>query len=119
MKLKIAGWCRATAGTARALLPPRRRTKLRALFPIRPEFVIFLPLLRVAEDFVGLVDVLELFFGGLIAFGAVGMLLSREFAESLANLFVARCRFDAEHPVILPQYYRHTSTPPPAAPSRR
>src|SRR5438046_5431586 len=99
MKLKIAGWCRATAGTPRALVPPWWRTKLRALFPIRAEFVILLPLFRVAEDFVGLVDFLELLFGGLFVFGDVGMVLPREFAEGLANLLVARCAFDAQNQI--------------------
>src|SRR2546430_5756866 len=118
MKLKIVGWCRATAGTPRALLPPRRRTKLRALFPVGSQLVIFLPLLRVAEDFVGLVDFLELFFGGLFVFGDVGMVLSREFAEGLANLLVARCTFDAQNPVIIPELYRHSLSRLPAAATR-
>src|SRR5438046_1954905 len=115
MKLKIAGRRRATAGTPPALVPPRWRTKLRALFPVGSQLVIFLPLFRVAEDFVGLVDFLEPFFGGLFVFGDVGMVLPREFAEGLADLLVARSAFDAQNLVIVPELYRHSLSCLPSA----
>ena len=41
--------------------PSRRRLKSARLIPIRAELIVFLPLLRIAQDFVGFVDLLEFF----------------------------------------------------------
>src|SRR6266581_2621579 len=45
--------------------PLRRRLKSPRLVPIRSQLIVFLSLCRIAQDFVRLVDLLELFFGGL------------------------------------------------------
>ena len=65
--------------------PARRRTKLRAGFPVRAEFVVFFPLGRIAQDFVGFVDLLEFFLGLLFVLGDVGMKFAREFAEGFLS----------------------------------
>src|SRR5215471_9137655 len=44
---------------ATEIFPARWRTKFSAGFPVRAELVIFLPLFRIAQDLVGLVDLLE------------------------------------------------------------
>jgi hypothetical protein len=43
--------------------------------PVYSQLIILSPFLRVAEDFVGLVDFLELFFGRSFVFGFVRVIL--------------------------------------------
>src|SRR5690242_6233327 len=107
MKLKIAGLLLPGPGTPGPLLPARWRPEFRALFPVRAEFIILLSFPRITEDFIRLVDLLELFLGGLFVFGDVGVVLSGEFAERLANVLVTRCPFNSQNPVIVPELDCH------------
>src|SRR5207248_8794361 len=61
--------------------PLRRRLKSTGLVPIRAELIVFLTLLRIAQDFVSLIDLLKFFFGGLFVFRDVGMIFARQFPE--------------------------------------
>ena len=70
--LPVAG-CRAAAGPADRL-------------PVRPELVVLLALGGVAEDLVGLVDLLELALGRGVARLRVGVMLAGELAERLLDL---------------------------------
>ncbi len=58
-----------------ALLPARRRAELGALLPIWPQLVVFFALVRIAENFVSLVDFLEFLLCPFLGFGfsRVGM----------------------------------------------
>jgi hypothetical protein len=54
-------------------LPLRRRLKTAARpVPIRAELIVFLPLLRIAQNFVRFVDFLKFFFGDLFVLGTSG-----------------------------------------------
>ena len=83
-----------TAGTG-------RRTEFRAGFPVRAQFVVFFALVRVAEDFVGLVDLLEFFLGLLFVLGDIGMKFTRQLAKSFFDLVLARRARHAEALVII------------------
>ncbi len=81
MGFEIAARLSATEGLAARILPARRRTEIRALLPVRAQLVVLLALFRIAQDFVGFVDLLEFFLGDFFVLGDVGMVLPREFAE--------------------------------------
>ena len=107
VKLEIGDRFAGTTRPPRAPFPARRRTKTRALLPVGAEFVVSFALLGVAQDFVRLVDFLELFLRGLFVFGDVRVILPREFAEGLANLLVARAAPDAQCLVVILKLDRH------------
>src|SRR5260370_84799 len=70
------------AATAAALIrsaagltaPLRRRLKTARLVPSRTELIVFLALRRIAQDFVGLVDLLKFFLGRFFILGDIGMI---------------------------------------------
>src|SRR5262249_7736293 len=72
-KVRIA----AAATRGRFARVPAHHLLLRdAVFPVRAEFVVLLALGGVAQNLVGLVDFLELFFGVLVAGVDVGMMFA-------------------------------------------
>src|SRR3972149_3363057 len=83
---------RSTPARAR---PPRRRP-MEGRFSEPPgenslsDGVVFLALLRIAQDFVGLVDLLELRLGPLVPGIHVGMMLPRQPPERLPDLVGGR-----------------------------
>ena len=77
------------------------------MVPIRSQLIVLSPLLRVAENFVGLVDFLELFFGNGLVFGNVGVIVVGEFAECLLDFFVARITGHAENVVVVLEFNGH------------
>ena len=87
--------------------PSRRRLKPAWLIPIRTELIVFFPLLRIAQNFVCLVDLFELFLGRRFVFRDIRMMFPRQLAKGGANLIVA-CRFwNAECFVIISKLNRH------------
>ena len=98
------------AGESAGVAAARGRTETRAgLLPVRPEFVVFFAFVRVAEDFVGLVDLFEFFLGRLFVLGQIGMVLPREFAEGFFD-FVGRRRFgDTERLVVIAEFHGRRS----------
>src|SRR5438270_5417655 len=56
--------------------PSGRRLKSTGLVPIGAELIVFRPLLRIAQAFVGFVYLLELFLGGFFVFCDVGVIFS-------------------------------------------
>src|SRR5205823_4114621 len=77
----------------REILPVRRGLESSsAALPIRAQRVIFLPLLGITQNFVGLVDFLEFRLGGFLVLFLrhVGMMLPRELAEGLADFILRR-----------------------------
>ena len=95
------------AGTAPR--PIGRWLKSAWLVPIRPELIVFYSLLRIAQDFVGLVDLLEFLLGrGLfLRLGHIGMMLARELAKGALDLIGAGRFGHAESLVIIPELNRH------------
>src|SRR5439155_11731267 len=90
-----------------AVLLARWRLEAGAWRPIRAEFIVALALLWVAEDFVGFVDLLELFLGGLLVLGHVGMVLAGQLAKGFLDLFVAGITRHSEGGVVIFEFNRH------------
>ena len=82
-------------------LPSRRRRKISSGLPIRSKLVIVLALVRVGEDFVGLLDFLELVLSSLVVGVDVGVILSRKLPVRLLDLVRARGSSDSERFVII------------------
>ena len=57
-----------------------------AVLGVEAELVVHLPLLGVAEDVVGFLNVLEALLGGFVAGVEVGMVLARQLAVGLADI---------------------------------
>src|SRR5581483_6227394 len=93
---------------AKTVLPLRRRLRS-AAFPVRTECIVFLPLLRVAQNLVGFVDFLKFRLGGLLVLllRDIGVVLPRELAKSLANLVLRRRFRYAEGLVVILELNRH------------
>lgn len=87
-RLSIAGWWCAT-------------------LPVRAELVILTPLLRVAQDFIGLIDFLELFFRHFFVLGRIGVELSRELAKGGFHFLSSRGFRDAKGLVIITELRGH------------
>src|SRR6185503_19745881 len=77
--------------------------------PVRPELVIFLALGRIAEDFIGLVDLLELVLGRLVAGIDVRVVLARQLPVRLLELLVRGGFRDAERGVIVFEVHRQSN----------
>src|ERR1041385_2927287 len=74
--------------------------------PVRAKLVVLLALGGIAEDLVGLVDLLELGVGRLVAGIDVRVMLARELAEGLLDLLVRRAFAHAERGVIVFEFHR-------------
>src|SRR5262249_20608156 len=77
--------------------------------PVRAQLVVLLALRRIAEDLVRLVDLLELRLGRFVAGIHVRVVLARQLAERLLDLFVAPGLRDAERGVVVLEI--HQSNP--------
>jgi len=110
-ELDAAALARRIALEAAAWLRPPTRLRLEPaaarLIPIRPELVVFLSFLRIPENFVGFVELLEFFFRRRLVLVDVGMVFAREFAERFANLVVARRFRNAKRLVIISELNCH------------
>jgi hypothetical protein len=71
-------------------VPPRWGLKSARLVPIRAKLIVLFALLRIPEDFVGLVDLFEFFLGRRFVFVDIWMVFARKFPKSFADLVVAR-----------------------------
>ena len=108
MKLLVSAARPAPAPTAGETFPTGRRAEFGALLPVRTEFVVFLALGGIAEDFVSLVDFLEFLFGGFFVLGDVGVILARQLAESLFDFFVGSGARHTQDFVIIFKLHRHS-----------
>src|SRR5437870_4085665 len=88
------------AGAARPLLGPRLLERLGHL-PALAVAVVLVALLGVAQHLVGAVDLLEALLGALIARIYVRMMLARQFAVGLLDLFLRSAPFESKHIVIV------------------
>ena len=84
--------------------------------PIRAELIVSLPLLRIAQNIVSLVNLLELLFRSFLVLRYVGMMLTREFAKRFLDVGLARVAWDAECGVVILKLNRHSrrASPVPA-----
>ena len=78
--------------------------------PGKAELVIALALIRVGKYIVGLVDLLELLLGGLIAGVQVGMVLFGQLAVGAFNLGIGGVFADSQHLVII-TFFSHRIYP--------
>jgi hypothetical protein len=98
----------ATESAARLLRAPTRwRLKSPRPVPISAQLVVFLPLLRIAQDFVGFVELFEFLFRRCLVLVDVGMVLARQFSEGLLNLVVTRRLRNAQRLVIISKFNSH------------
>ena len=74
---------------------------LLVLLPARTELVVLLALLGIAEDLVGLVDLLESIFGSLVALVHIRVVLAGELAEGGADLLVGGGPRNAQDRVVV------------------
>ena len=77
------------------------------MVPVCSQLIILSPFLRVAEDFVGLVDFLELCFGRRFVFGNVRVILAGELAECLLDFLAAGVSSHAEDVVVVLEFNGH------------
>jgi len=108
-ELKIlAGWRRTAAAAGRAA--PRKSSGLGArVLPVGSQLVVALAFVRVGEDLVGFVDLLEAVFGLFLvgAFGHVGMETARQFAKRRFDLLGRSRASDLQGFVIVFKFYSH------------
>ena len=90
--------------------PLRRRLESARLVPVGAELIVFLALLRVAQDFVGFIDLLKFFFGGFFVLGDVRMIFPRQFPKRASDLIVRRRFGNAECFVIISELHRHRAS---------
>src|SRR6184192_2298257 len=81
--------------------PLRWRLESARLVPIGAELVVFLALLRIAQDFVGFVNLLKFFLGGFLVLGHVGMIFPGQFSKGAADLVLRCCFGNTERLVII------------------
>ena len=75
--------------------------------PVRSQLIVLPPLVRVAEDFVGLVYFPELAFSRCLVFGDVGVVLACERPERLLDLRLSRVSSHPENGVVVPELNGH------------
>ena len=96
------------AGGPAGTRPPGRRAG-KAVLGIEAVLVVHLALLRVAQDVVGFLDVLEALLGGLVPGVQVGMILARELPVGLADLVRGGLARNAQRFVIVVLGSRHSN----------
>jgi hypothetical protein len=98
---------RAIRPPPRKTFPAGRRTKLRAGFPVCAKLIVLFAIGRVAQDLVGLVDLLKLFFCLFLVLGDIGMIFAREFPKSLLDVGITRVTRHAENLIVVSILNRH------------
>ena len=63
--------------------------------------IVLCAFLCITEDFVGFVDLLELFLGASLVLGDVGVVLPREFAEGFFDVISASVASDTERCIVV------------------
>src|SRR6185503_14742719 len=90
----------AKAAPAEVRLPARRWREILAGLPVRAELVVGLALLRVGQDLVGLVGLLEPVLGAL-RLVLVRMVLARELSVRALDVLRGSVAADTEDPVVI------------------
>jgi len=81
--------------------------RLPVRFPIGTKLIEFPAALRIAQDLIGLVDFLKLFFRRLFVLGDIWVVFPRERAKRFLDFFVRRLRRHAEDLVIIFEFNGH------------
>jgi len=89
----------------------RRRLLPFRMVPVCPQLIVFSSFLRVAEDFVGLVDFFEVRLARDLVFGNVRVVLAGELAECLLYYLVAGIASHAEDFVVVLELNGHDELP--------
>src|SRR5687767_8786206 len=97
----------AEAPTRLLRTPSGRRLKSSRLVPVRAQLVIFFPLLRIAQDLVSLVELLEFLLGHPLVLVDVGMVFAGQLAKRLLDFVVARRLGNAQGFVIISELDCH------------
>src|SRR5688572_26693646 len=97
----------AEAPTRLLWAPSWRRLKSSRLVPVRTQLIIFFALLRIAQDFVSLVELLEFLLRRPFVLIDVGMVFARQLAKRLFNFVVAGCLGNAQRLVIISELDCH------------
>src|ERR1019366_1114574 len=92
--------------------PSRRRAKFRTGFPIGSQFIILFALRRIAQNFVGLVDLLEFLLGLFFILRHVGMKFAGQFTKGLFDFRIGGAALHAEAFVIIFILNRHNFRKP-------
>jgi len=87
-------------------VPARRRPEFLPGLPVCSQLVVLLALLGVFQDFVGLVDFLELLFG-VLGLVHIRMEFSCKLSIGTLNLFLCRRPLDPQHLIIVSELNRH------------
>src|SRR5947209_2423792 len=106
-KLHAATPIRLMEAAAGLRSPLWRRLKSAGLVPVRAELIVFLALVRIAQDFVGLIDLLEFFLGRFFVLRDVRMIFAREFSKRAADFVLGRFLRDTERFIIIPELDCH------------
>src|SRR5205085_10304825 len=103
----VAGSITLESSPSSPPVPAWRRLKSTRLIPIRAQLVVLLPLLRIAQDFLCLVDLLEFLLGGRFVLRHIRMIFAREFPEGAPDLVVARTLRNTQRLVIVSELHSH------------
>ena len=87
--------------------PASRWRKRAVVLPIHAKPVVFPAFFRIAQDFIGFIDLLELFLGRLLILGDVRVVLAREFAERLLDVRGGGVAWHAEDGVVVFEFDGH------------
>src|SRR5262245_54579526 len=87
--------------------PTRWRLEICPGLPVRPEFVILFPFLRIRKDTVGFIYFFKLFLGILISRIDVGVVFSSKLPISCANLLVGGLPGEPKCFVVVPELNCH------------
>ena len=100
---------------------PARAFRLFVCAPVGAKLVVFPAFLRIAEDFVRLVDLLELRFSSLVVRIDVGVMLPRQLPEGLLDLLLRGALIYAERCVVILEFHLCEATlyAPPTMSLRR
>ncbi len=107
---RLAPWLRAGLSAVSAIKRAAgRRPETGSILPIGAQLVVFLAFVRVGQDFVGLIDDLKFFLGGLLVFvlGHVGVVLAGQGAEGLADFVGTGGARNTESLIIIFVFNRH------------
>src|SRR5207237_7605523 len=93
----------------------RSARPLTILLVVAAHLIIFFALLRIREHLIGLVDLLESVFSRFVVRIDIWMILARQFAICLSNLFLTCILIDPKDFVIVFIFASHRHIPPTPA----
>lgn len=92
-------------------LSARRRSEIHSVLPLGAELVVLLPLLRIAQNVIGFIDLFEFLLGCLLlGVGRlqVGMVLSGKLPISVLNVLLGGSPRDSQDLIVIAKFHSHT-----------